>query len=418
MASVAWRAAAAWAAALAVGGFAVEGRGGLAPSDAASSGTAQVEVRPELEGRVLLGERPLGGVQVVLHHVSADSAGELDSVPSGADGAFRFRLPGVPDPGARGRVFFASVRHEGVLYFGPALSRPIQLDSLYVIRAFDTVTAPTVGAELEVAVRYLILEEGAESWQVTDLFEVVVDAGGTLVAQDGGVTWSHPLPDGARESDPFGAPDLEGGEQGGAQVLDGRAVVRAALSPGTRQFVVRYEVPSLDGLAIPFTAGAGEVELLVREPAPDLAMNGLEPIEAVEMEPGVVYRRYAGSFPANAVVSIEVADPPLQLPLEWLAVLLALLLSVAGVYAVRRGQGGGSSAAGATPVAAAGRAALGLAPPAPADDLDGPAQVRRLQMLEVAGLDEALESDSLPRDERARLEARRRELVARLRGRW
>jgi hypothetical protein len=39
-------------------------------------------------------------------------------------------------------------------------------------------------------------------------------------------------------------------------------------------------------------------------------------------------------------------------------------------------------------------------------------------MLEVAGLDEALESDSLPRDERARLEARRRELVARLRGRW
>jgi hypothetical protein len=361
------------------------------------TGAVQVEERPELEGRVLLGDEPLPGIQVVLHRVSADSAGELDSIPTDPDGGFRFRLPGVPDPGERGRVYFASVRHQGILYFGAALSRPIQLDSLYTIQAWDTVAAPVEGAVLPVGVRYLILESVPEGWQVTDLFELVVDVGGTLVPSADGVTWRHPLPAGAREVDPFGVAMDQGEADLSRPVIeDGFVVVRAPLSPGSRQFVMRYHVPELDGLAIPFAAGTGEVELLVQEPVPDLTIAGLQAVEAVEMEQGVRYRHYAGSFAAATVVTIQVADPPFRLPLEWTAVVLALVLAGAGLVAVQRRGGGEAEAAAAAPAPIAGA-------------------LRQERLLEIARLDESLDSDALSTEERDRLQARRAELVIRLR---
>lgn len=361
--------------------------------------SAQEEVRLELEGQVLLGDAPLPGISVVLHRVSQDSAGELDSLVADAEGRFRFELPGVPDPGGQGRVYFASVRHQGILYFGPALSRPVQLDSLYTIRAWDTVPAPAGGAVLPVAVRYLVLEPAdEEGWHVTDLFELDVDAGGTLVAGEGGVTWSHPLPADARELDPFGSELTGGSDPSGPRVVDGRVTVRAPLSPGPRQFVLRYAVPDLDGLEIPFATATGEVEMLVREPAPDLTVTGLDALESVEMQPGVAYRRYVGSFAEASTVTIQAAPPPFTLPLEWVAVVLALFLGLAGVYAVRRGQD--------RPVPAG--APVGTPGP------DAP-ELRQQRLLEVARLDEALEDENLSPAERVRLQERRAALVARLR---
>ena len=59
---------------------------------------------------------------VVLHHVSDGEQGEVDSVRVGEEGSFSFTLPRAPDPG-RSDIYFASVRHDGVLYFGPAITR-------------------------------------------------------------------------------------------------------------------------------------------------------------------------------------------------------------------------------------------------------------------------------------------------------
>jgi hypothetical protein len=361
---------------------------------AGSVWAGQVEVRSELRGRVLLADGALPGAQVVLHRVSDDSAGEVDSVLAAADGTFRFDLPALPDPGAGGVIYFASVRHDGILYFGPALSRPIQLDSLYTVTTYDTVSAPAQGAPLPVGVRYLILEpEDAGRWRVTDLFEIEVQAGGTLVAREGGVTWSHPLPRGAE--------GVELGEDpSGPRVVEGRLTTTAPLQPGMRQLVVRYVVDGLDGLRIPFAAATEEIELLVREPVPPLEVAGLVAIESVEMEEGIVYRRYSGTLPADTAVVLRAGAGPRRLPLEWLVVIVALVLAGAGLFAVRRPRPDAAAAA-AVPG--------GAAPTVP------PPDARDRTLLEIARLDERLEQQDTSAGERRSLEARRAELVRRLR---
>src|SRR5688572_21423762 len=86
---------------------------------------AQELANPRLAGRVMrLGRDSVGvpGASVVLHMVTADSSGEIDSTRAGAQGDFTFRHPSVPDPLGRGEVYLASVTHQDILYFGPAVS--------------------------------------------------------------------------------------------------------------------------------------------------------------------------------------------------------------------------------------------------------------------------------------------------------
>jgi len=68
-----------------------------------------------------------GGV-VVLHQVSAESSGEIDSVRVDADGSFQIRLPFVPNHTSRPEIFFASAEFRGLLYFGPAVTEGVQLE--------------------------------------------------------------------------------------------------------------------------------------------------------------------------------------------------------------------------------------------------------------------------------------------------
>lgn len=363
---------------------------------------AQVEARPELNGRVLLGDSAVAGTMVVLHRVSADSAGELDSLKSGPDGTFRFRLPSVPDPSGAGDIYFASVRHAGVLYFGPALTRAIQLDSVYTIQAYDTMSVAPSGATLPVGVRYLIFDPGADgSWQVTDLFEIENQENRTLVARDSGATWSHPLPPSAHSV------ELGGGDPSGPRVVGSVLSVGSPISPGTRQFVVRYTVASLDSLRIPVAAATSEIELLVREPAPSLDIAGLTGVESVEMEPGVTYRRYGGSLPADTAIVLTLGKGPTQIPMEWLAVLLALLLAGAALYALQRNRASAPTGSVAGPSRAA--------PPGAGQAAAPVADTRQRLILEVAKVDQSLASQGLSPREARRLEARRADLMARLR---
>lgn len=355
---------------------------------ASTAASAQVEVRPELEGRVLLGDAPLFDVWVLLHEVSEDNAGQIDSVRTDREGAFRFSLPTVPDPGGRSEIYFASVRHAGIVYFGPAVDRGVQLDSTYTIQAYDTVAAPEGGAQLPLTARYIILEQEAEGWLVTDLFQIRNDGTRTIVTDSAGATWRHPLPDGA-SGVRIGAGEVE---PEAARVQEGDVLLSMPLSPGERQVVLRYALADLDGVRFPFGFDTDETEVYVREPAPPLEVDGLPALESVEMSPGVDYRRYGGSMPAGAGMTVTELAEASGLPVQGLAVLLALSLAVAGVYAVRRDGSGGPAA---------------LATVSPAD-------ARPRVLLEIARLDDALEAD--PSEvERRRLQARRAHLLARLR---
>jgi hypothetical protein len=337
--------------------------------------------------------------RVTLHRVTPDTAGELDSVSVGADGGFRFELPSVPDPGGRGDVYFASMRYRDVLYFGDAVHRASQLDSVYRIEVYDTVTAGAGGEAFPVAVRNLFLEEESEEgpWQVVDLIRIRNPGERTVVAPEGGTVWTYPLPPSAT--------DFEAGESdlvpGAVAFKDGSVTSSAPIPPGERTYLVRYRIPELD-FRLPLPGSTERLELLVREPAPPISATGLTRGESVELEPGSSYRRYAAARVENRVVEVSPADPGSGVDVRWIAVALALVLAVAGVLAVRWERNGRSVVGDGEPPGAA-----------PA----GSAERKRL-LLRIAELDAEFQEANGPgaeaperyREERDRLLRRLRSL--------
>ena len=115
---------------------------------------------------------------MVLHQVSPDFTGEIDSVAVGPGGSFRLTLPHVPDHEARSEVFFASLRYREILYFGPAITDPIHLDSLYLIQVYDQVAVMTGGGPGSTNVPYFVFQRsiggGWEFGQASSYSIVVV----------------------------------------------------------------------------------------------------------------------------------------------------------------------------------------------------------------------------------------------------
>jgi hypothetical protein len=316
----------------------------LALLGAPASALSQVEAEPVLAGRVMLGGSAHPAATVVLHHMSDQSAGEVDSMRAGADGSFAFALPSVPNPGL-GELYFASVRHQGVMYFGRAIETAVDLDSIYLIHAYDTLVAPEGGVEVRIESRSIFLEPTEEAWQATDLFVLHNDRDRTVVARPGGRVWSYPLPVEARE-----VMTGEGEFAPGAVAYEeGAFVVRAALPPGERVFVVRYLLDSPE-VTIPSPGETELFDLLVREPAPPLDVEPMQQVESVDLESGQTFRRYVAenlTSPTVTIVQGEVSGPP---PVHWIAVVLALVLTAGALLALK-----GRSATPAKTIAAGDR---------------------------------------------------------------
>lgn len=350
----------------------------------AAPARAQVVAEPILAGQAFLADTALTSGTVVLHRMSTDVQGVVDSVGVAPDGSFIFRLPRVPDPATQ-EMYFAAVRHDGVIYPGRIITRPIDLDSLYVISAYDTLVAPAEGVPLALAGRSIFFEQSGEEWAITDLFQLRNDLERTLVPRQGGRVWSYPLPEGARDFSAQGemSPDLI--SQEGDEI-----VLRTPLMPGERLFVVRYFVDSL-GVAVPTPGETEMIDVLVREPAPAISVEGLVQEQSIQMEPGAgsTYRRFAGqgvTLPQVRVSMVQETPPP---RVEWIAVVLALILAGGGLVALR------------------GR-------PGPAAAPAGP-EGREAVLFEIARLDEEYETEPSPSKSRANEYRRRRaELLARL----
>lgn len=299
----------------------------------ATHATAQGVRGPVLSGTVFVGDTAMAEGVVVLHRLAPDTQGELDSMAVGSGGAFRFTLPGAPDAD-RSEMYFTSVRHQGVLYFGPAVTRAEQLDSVYEVHAWDTLVAPAEGAQLAIQARNVFFEPDGAGWRVTDLFQVRNDGDRTIVVRPGGRVWSHPLPASARDV-VVGEGELAAGA---ATWEDGDLVVRAALPPGERLFVVRYAVDALS-LSIPLEGAVEALDVLVREPAPRVEIPGLELLDRIELEAGSTYLRFSGadvSAPSVTIVRLEEQAPP---RVEWVALVLALVLGAGGLFVLRSGAG-------------------------------------------------------------------------------
>jgi hypothetical protein len=287
---------------------------------------------PVLAGTAFVGDSVMSNGTVVLHHIADGIQGDLDSMRVGGDGAFRFALPGTPDP-AQGDIYFATVRHHGVLYFGPAITAGVQLDTTYVINAWDTLLAPAEGFPVALQSRSVFFEPDSVGWRVTDLLQLRNDEPRTIVGREGGIVWDHPLP--------AEATNVVTGEGeialGAAEFENGSLVVRAALPPGERIFVVRYQVES-PFLSLPVRAPAEVLDVLVREPAPPVEVDGLELIDRIELEAGSTYLRFSATDVVAASVEIRGGEDVAPPRVEWAALVLALVLAGSGLLVLRRGQ--------------------------------------------------------------------------------
>jgi hypothetical protein len=348
---------------------------------------AQEEVIPYLWGEVRIGDDPFPGATVVLHRVSADASGEIDSVRAEPDGNFRVRLPHVPDHASRAEIFFASVQFRGLHYFGPAVTEAYQLDSLYLIQAYDTASVPPGGAQLPIGERSIFLERSAEGWTATDLFQLRLEGEKTLFSRQDGIVWAYPLAESATDFE-LGQGDMA---PDAVRFSEGRLELYSPLPPGERYVMVRYRIPDLE-LVLPLPGQTDRFEVLLREPAPSAEFHPLSLIETVELEPGNTFRRYAAENLVNTQVRGSLAPEPWSLPAEGFALLMAFVLGAAGVVGYRRRQ---------------------RSPVEPRPEAADP--TRDQIILAVAALDEAFEGIQEPSPEaRGEYERERKALLQRL----
>jgi len=291
---------------------------------------AQEEVIPIVHGEVREGENPLPDVLVTLHQVSAEMSGEIDSVRAGPDRTFQLRLPRVPAHGERSDVYFASVRHKDILYFGSAIISPAQLDSLYVIQTYDTISVPPGGATLPIAVRTLFLTKVQEGWNATDFFQLQQEEDRTLYSPEEGITWHYPLPP---EGTDFQVGQGDMGEDA-IRFQNGEVQLFAPIPPGDRFLLLNYRIPE-DDFSVPLPGETGRMEVLVRTPGPEADFEPLTASTPVQMDPGNVFDRWVGENLEDVEIQATVQAAPFQFRAEWLGLILAALLGGAGVFAFR-----------------------------------------------------------------------------------
>jgi hypothetical protein len=242
-----------------------------------------------VDGRLLRGgsgaPQPVGGEYVVLHRISADAAGPIDSVRTSAAGAYRFRYR-LESTNA---MYIVSARHDGVAYF----SVPLREAAVSGAEA-DLVVYDTTSRRFPLAIRsrHFVVSPADESGlrRVVDVFEVANDSTRTLVVGGGGGgTWEVRLPPAAQ------SPETSGGDVP-AEALrfsDGVARLEAPFPPGARQLVLSYGIPADGSVEVPLDAGTARIEVLVEGGGVTLGGATMAAEPPVTME-GRTFQRFVG----------------------------------------------------------------------------------------------------------------------------
>jgi hypothetical protein len=292
----------------------------------------QEEVEPLLSGSVLVSGAPADSGKVILHRVTPEEAGRIDSTTVGDGGAFSFRLPNMPIPGS-GEVFFASVEFDGVVYSGEPISDPAQLDSAHVIQAYPAREAPAEGLVFPVSRREVWIAEGPMGWEVTDVVEIQNPDSATFVATGEAAVWRYPLPATAL------APRvLQTGPVAGPARVDGTTLVAGnPIVPAANYYVVQYDLESLE-MDLPLPGRTGLVQVLLREPAPAVRVEGLAQQPPEEIEFGTSFLRWAGEALQDQTIAVRIGEEGRGAG-AWLVLAAALslvLIGAASLLARRR----------------------------------------------------------------------------------
>jgi hypothetical protein len=241
-----------------------------------------------VSGRVLSGSsdslRPVASQVVVLHRISADSSGPVDSVRTSAAGTYRFRYR-LAGPRS---MYIVSSRYAGIAYFTTPLRDAAVTSPDGDITVYDTTSAMF---PLSVRGRHVVVAppEGGVR-RVVDVFEVANDSNRTLTAGTAGLTWRVALPREARD------PGSSGGDlpPEAFRFSGGNAELLVPFPPGSRQVVLSYAIPAAGAVDIPVADATGNLEVLVEGAGGRVTGAGLSAEEPVAME-GRTFQRYIAS---------------------------------------------------------------------------------------------------------------------------
>lgn len=325
----------------------------------AAAGLGAPGASAQAPGRAFVGGRivrllardtiPVPGAPVVLHRVSRAAQGPIDTVRSTPAGGFGLRF--VAESSA---TYLVSVRWAGIEYFSdPIVPGSGRADAALLVVVADTAADAAVGVRRRTLLIGRVDPAGARD--VLDWFALENASGLTRVSPDSlRPAWAAPLPPGAE----------------GAAIADTRVsefspdaiefrrdslLIWAPLSPGGREILVRYRLPSdLTEVRIPFGGGADSVQLLVEEASARVRGGGLASAGRTTLE-GRAFGRWTGRAPPGAQVEIRFAAPLLT-PGRLLRILVALgaiAFVVLATWQHRRA----ALATGSLPLALADRAA-------------------------------------------------------------
>ncbi len=254
------------------------------------------------------------GAVVVLHRVTADEQGPIDSLRAGPDGAFRFAV--TADSGT---LLLISARWQGIDYF----ATPVRAGSPGATPLIVLVSDTSATVTIRLAARHLVIGAPAADGtrNVVDLLLLENAEQQTRVAAGRDQpTWQLALPPSAvnvvvGESDfASDAVDVHGDS----------LELHAAIPPGQRQILLHYQIPpSTRRLQVPFSTTVALVNLLLEEG--DTEVRGTVQVADSAVTDGVEYRRWTGNVAAGD--ALELRFTRLLLP-TWLTPLLAALFAL------------------------------------------------------------------------------------------
>ena len=309
----------------------------------------------------------------MLHRVSRDVSGKLDSTLADGSGVFRFQFPRDTS-----MVYLLSANWSGIEYFG----EPLPGAGLDGTTSLTLLVADTSSASIaETGGRFVVLgSPGAtRDRRAVDLFVIRNRGDRTIVGTDAtSPTWRAPLP--------RGVTDVRLGSAGSEVSADAvrfepdGVVVIAPIAPGEKQLLIEYTIPASTQL-LEFPAVTPDTIQVVAEEA-GVTVEGLERASDQVLD-GRSFARWTGRDVASVTVTFPVpaSRDGALVPLVIAALVIA---AAAGIAATRFRRGA----------------------PAPVP-VTSESLITRIAALDAASAGRALTAEDKARYERERAELKR-----------
>lgn len=297
---------------------------------------AMLGAQVSVSGRALLGGRdtvPLPNAWVVLHRVTRDSGGPIDSVRTDARGRYRLPLRNADSTG----LYVVSVWYDSLASFSlplNVLGRPaVHVEDLFVFRA------TTGGPPIRLARRLATVARAGEdgSREVLEILELENTGYTTRITRDTlQPTWAGRVPDNAGQ--------LQGGQgdiSPDAIIFRNDSVqVLGPIPPGAgKQLSYGYSLPAgARTLVLPIDQLTVEVNLLVEDTTAHVNAPGIQPLGVNEIE----QRRFAAykAGPLQPGDRVEISLPSTgfrpQAVLPYVIAVLAAGMVAALIWALKK----------------------------------------------------------------------------------